>query len=398
LCGGERIDVLAGGPGDDRVFGGPDSRLSEGDGAYYVGDTLRGGEGADLLAGGGGRGEDTLSYAESRRGVDVDLTAGRATGQGRDVLAGIEQVVGSPYADRMAGRFDDLLPELREHLHFWGKAGPDVFRGSAAVEGGDGQDIFLAWDGMYAFGGGGADELTFVPPEQQPPAGGKLSAYFNGGPGADSVDMTGMQEGYAAPGPGDDAVTGSPGNDYVWLSAGDDTVNTGGGADTVEAGFGADTVRTGPGDDQAYTFCGTTYLRAGPGRDVVFSRGFHTIYCAEPGDDVLFGASGHDSLDYRPLYLDRTVAGVIVDLEADTATGAGGVDTVAGFEDVIGSGGRDRVFGDSLNNLLAGAGGGDQLVGRGGDDTIRGSRGNDTAEGGDGNDSCDAETEIDCES
>jgi Ca2+-binding RTX toxin-like protein len=258
LCGGETKDFLSGGSGDDRIFGGLDSR--------YIGDSLRGGAGADLLVGGSGPWADRLLYAEARRGVDVDLTAGRATGQGRDVLAGIERVVGSPYADRMAGRSSDLAPEVDADLRLYGRAGSYVFRGNGRMYGGDGPDIFRAFDGMTAYGVEGADVMTFVPPERQPPPKRKYSASFQGGPGADSMDMTGMQKGDAAPGPGDDAVTGTPGRDRVSLSAGDDTVITGGGSDLVGAGFGADRVWTGSGDDEVTIYCGTAYLRAGRGK------------------------------------------------------------------------------------------------------------------------------------
>jgi Ca2+-binding RTX toxin-like protein len=98
LLGNDAItgnDVLEGGGGLDLLLGGA------GD------DTLRGEDGEDVLLGGlgddrmeGGEGLiDIAVYLTATNGVQVDLAAGTAAGDGTDTLTGVEGVVGSTYDD-----------------------------------------------------------------------------------------------------------------------------------------------------------------------------------------------------------------------------------------------------------------------------------------------------------
>ena len=122
---------LRGGPGDDTLTGGggPDS--------------LHGGEGRDRLD--GRAGEDTVSYADRRAGVTVDLAAGRA---GEDAVSGLEVVVGGAGDDRITG--DSGPNEL------YGGRGRDVLRG------GGGNDLFETRDGTAdrVVCGAGIDRVT----------------------------------------------------------------------------------------------------------------------------------------------------------------------------------------------------------------------------------------------
>jgi Ca2+-binding RTX toxin-like protein len=81
-----------------------------------------------------------------------------------------------------------------------------------------------------------------------------------------------------------------------------------------------------------------------------------------PGDDTQNGTPEIDTLDYS-----ATTAGVVVDLEAGTASGSEvGNDSVAGFENVIGGSGNDILRGHPGNNQLFGGAGDDLLSGGGG--------------------------------
>ena len=62
---------------------------------------LDGGAGDDALSGNGGT--DRASFTSRPAAVTVDLTTGKATGQGTDTLVGIKGVVGSSGADRITG-------------------------------------------------------------------------------------------------------------------------------------------------------------------------------------------------------------------------------------------------------------------------------------------------------
>ena len=100
LVGGEQGDILYGEGGADQL-GGLDGN-----------DRLYGGDGNDLLEGGfgdddlyGGAGNDTASLYNYGSRVVADLASGTATGTttGHDRLFSIENLIGTPYADRLAG-------------------------------------------------------------------------------------------------------------------------------------------------------------------------------------------------------------------------------------------------------------------------------------------------------
>uniref|UniRef100_UPI0031E0FB9A calcium-binding protein n=1 Tax=Inquilinus sp. TaxID=1932117 RepID=UPI0031E0FB9A len=114
-------DTLSGGAGDDRLEGGAGN------------DVLDGGAGADTLA--GGAGIDTILYAASATGVTVSLATGTAEG---DSFSGIEQVMGSAFADTLTG--DDRANTL------WGLDGDDILTGGGGgdlLKGGAGSDRFV---------------------------------------------------------------------------------------------------------------------------------------------------------------------------------------------------------------------------------------------------------------
>ena len=104
VCGSAGSDRLSGGGGHDHLFGGIDAvHVTDEGSTERVGDALAGGAGNDRLAPGRDARtadeviHDSISWASSARGVHVDVAAGRATGQGRDVFRrGTTWMVGSP--------------------------------------------------------------------------------------------------------------------------------------------------------------------------------------------------------------------------------------------------------------------------------------------------------------
>ena len=358
LTGGASGDTLSGRRGSDWLRGGDgDDTIAGGLGA----DGLSGGAGADEMDGGGGR--DTLWYAASGAGVRVDLAAGTARdghAEG-DTFKNIENIIGSPHADRLTGSAgadrltggagDDVLTGGSGNDWLWGNAGDDTLSGGAGndrlsggagadrLDGGPGEADWL-WYGAsdaavhvdLAAGtarGGHADGDTFENVEGV--VGSRHGDTLSGGEGRDGL----------AGGAGGDVLTGRGNGDRLWGNAGDDTLVGGEGDDVLSGGAGADVLDGGAGD----------------------------------ADWLWYGASD---------------AGVEVDLAAGTARGGHAEgDTFDGVENVVGSGHADTLTGHAGNNRLSGLDGDDTLVGGAGDDLLTGGNGGDRFHGGEGADRMD---------
>jgi hypothetical protein len=150
--------TLQGGDGDDRLFAGAAADILEGGaGADYLegwtgADTLRGGSGRDTLHGGaggdrleGGLQFDRADYTDHAAAVAVTIGSGAddgSAGEGDDVAADVEDVLGSPHGDRLVG--DGGANELI------GGAGNDDLVGGSGFDslfGDEGDDRVVAQDG-----------------------------------------------------------------------------------------------------------------------------------------------------------------------------------------------------------------------------------------------------------
>lgn len=114
-------------------------------------DTLSGGAGADTLNGGGGI--DTATYDGSSQAVSINLFTGATAGGDAegDVLTGVENLVGSGFADVLAG---DNAGNF-----FNGGSGDDILSGNGGADtlvGGLGADTLN--------GGAGSDSFRFLAP------------------------------------------------------------------------------------------------------------------------------------------------------------------------------------------------------------------------------------------
>jgi Ca2+-binding RTX toxin-like protein len=145
------VENLTGSGHNDRLVGdGRANRLLGGGGN----DVLDGRLGDDLLDGGSGR--DTAAFGEPRA-VRASLASRRASGQGSDALARIENLTGSPSGDVLTG--DRGANRLR------GGGGPDRLTGGAGadvLDGGAGSDQIQARDATRdtVDGGDGRDTVT----------------------------------------------------------------------------------------------------------------------------------------------------------------------------------------------------------------------------------------------
>jgi Ca2+-binding RTX toxin-like protein len=410
LKGNAGDDLLEGGPGDDphldggggsdEVIGG--AGIDNANGGAGDNDIVRGDNGTDTLSGGPGA-NDIVSYASaSRGGIDVNLAANKAKGDGHDHLSEFEDVVGSPQPDTIVGDNE------RNRL-----------------DGGVGDDTLDAGGGGgEAYGGPGSDECNGFEvenscgPEQGPPPGGAYvilnqglagsSLIVQGAPGNDNIAVSLGAAGWTvsdstatiAPGDGCIAngantvvcggdpslslivVTGGNGNDTLTIdgsvpthahvrmngNAGGDTLIGGAGDDVLEAGEnynspdnGNDTLIGNAGSDVLYADPGGDNLNGGDGNDLLVSS------VATCQGHTFDGGPGEDTVSYA-----RSDAPLTIVLGgAGSTPGCGNPDQIlASNESLEGSEGPDTLVGDNGDNSMLGHNGADTFIGKGGSDFI----------------------------
>jgi beta-glucanase (GH16 family) len=142
-------DLVCGGPGRDRLHGGTGGDHLRGD---HGDDLLRAGRGDDVMDDDaaahadrflGGRGWDRVSW-QGRRTVVANLARGLAHGHGRDVLRGIESLVGTRGGDTLIGTAGrNTLKGMAGNDRIEGRGGRDSLDGGAGtdlLDGGGGTD------------------------------------------------------------------------------------------------------------------------------------------------------------------------------------------------------------------------------------------------------------------
>jgi Ca2+-binding RTX toxin-like protein len=376
--------------GSGSIFTGASPQVSiyglSGDGQLIIGtgfnDKYSGGAGNDTISGGagndtldGGAGTDTAVFGPGNNTVNLNLTTGQDTGEGTDVLSGIENLVG--------GDGDDVLIGNTANNQL------DAGTGNDTLEGGAGDDTLLGGDGndTAVFGAGNNTvNLTSTSPQDTGEGTDVLSGIENlvGGAGNDSlIGNTGNNQ-----------LDGGTDNDTLEGGAGDDTLLGGDGTDTAIFGAGNNTVNltlttgqdTGEGID---LLSGIENLVGGDGDDVLIGNTANNQLDAGTGNDTLEGGAGDDTLlggDGN----DTAVFGAgdnIVNLTSPGGQDTGeGTDVLSGIENLVGGAGNDGLFGNAGNNQLDGGTGDDFLNAGAGNDTLIGGVGNDFLQGGDGND------------
>lgn len=164
---------------------------------------------------------------------------------------------------------------------------------------------------------------------------------------------------------------------------------TGGGTDVVflgpdffqGTGFDNSLGAQAPRTEGAYTIPGTT-ATATLNLPFSFDGGdVADLFIAGNANDVYNGQAGPDILDYS-----NAPSAVNVDLQAGTATGGSGNDTLIDIQSVIGSDFNDNLLGSSINNNAAPVVPFFGLMGGFGDDFIDGRAGDDILDGGPDND------------
>jgi Ca2+-binding RTX toxin-like protein len=393
-------------------------------------DTLRGGEGNNVIDGLGGF--NTLDYRADpndnpTQGVIVDLPAGTATNLwgGTDTLIDIQNVIGSQFADSLTGL---AIDGTRTFLS--GEGGNDTL-----IAGGPGTMITADY----------RSSLSAVVVDL-----GSGIAYDDGwSGGTDTLIDIQAVEGSAfgdalMGGDGDDWLSGGNGNDDLFGSAGDDTLIGGAGDDYLEGDAGADLYTGGSGADRfSLLVAPTEWLDSTlAATDVVtdFSIAEGDLLQISDFDGMFNGLGGRKALLWQgtlaaqaTLVLGLSLPGqglspvaysaawvpdgagggwLVLDSDGDGLLGAddfvarldaaaalaiGSANFIAGtFTEVTeGDAGANSLLGGSEVDFLIGGGGADTLLGSFGDDTLVGGIGDDWLIGGTGDDSYLVDSQAD---
>jgi len=296
-------------------------------------DTLNGGAGDDVLNGGGdndtidgGAGTDTAVFSGNRSAYTISTTSGVTTVTGPDGTDTLTNVERLQFAN---GLFDITGAPLNPSID--GTSGPDNIVGTAdddTINGLDGDDVITGGLGNDTIdGGAGVDTAVFSGTMAQSTVTTVGAVTTVTGPdGTDTLTnverlrfsdgtlIVGANGGqYFAGTANADTITGTAFNDQIEAGAGDDTITGGAGADTIDGGAGTDTAVF-SGNRSAYTIntVGAVTTVSGPdGADSLtnverlqFADGLYTIGGAPiyneingtAGPDVLVGTPGFDSI------------------------------------------------------------------------------------------------------
>ncbi|MBW3668063.1 MAG: fibronectin type III domain-containing protein [Actinobacteria bacterium] len=330
----------------------------------------------------GGNGTDEVSYADRTQTVVVIVADGAndgGTGENDDVTGSIETVTGGSGNDDITGEADaetlnggggvDELNGGGGNDTLNGDAGNDTLNGDAGndtLNGGLGSDDLNG--GTHATG----DTVTYS--DREVAVNLTLDGQPNDGEANENDNLVGIEN-----------LTGSPHNDTIAGDANANTLNGGDGTDTVSYSFAttavtvnlATTTAQVTGGGGSDTLTGFENLVGSPHNDTLTGNAGNNVIEGGAGDDRLAGGLGDDTLDGEAHTTGDTVdyiaatSGVIVDLNAGTASGQG-TDTIIAIENARGSNSADRLSGTSGVNALYGEKGDDILNGRAGNDILDG--------------------------
>ncbi len=361
LNGTDGDDVIRGLDGNDSLFGGAGN------------DTLIGGLGSDTLD--GGDGIDTVDYSGSSEGIFIaDFRAfitgfpNSSAGEGRgDTLSdNIENIIGTPFADRLVGTNDaNVLDGNGGADLLIGLGGADTLIGNTSLRvaagytlSGAGVNVNLE-TGIGLGGDAEGDVLINI----RRVFGSRFNDTLTGV--NDALASGSNLAGELAGGDGDDLITGGAAND------------------SLNGGLGDDTLIGGAGNDTLVDERGDNVIDAGAGDDFISIRGNSGTTTGS-----VDGGSGTDQLLTT---FDVNLTAGTASFTDDPAVRVSNVENVTASTlsfnvSFIGDGAVNRLQGYSFDDFIDGAGGNDHLIGLDGDDTIVGGTGDDLIETGAGTD------------
>jgi Ca2+-binding RTX toxin-like protein len=373
------IRCLEGGPFDD-VLKGDNLTSTPGN----VVNVLEGQGGNDLIeplggedsVNGGGQAGDRVTYANEGNANNINLASGIATTlTGTDSVFGVRDVTGSSAGDdtitgdSFANDLDGGGGGATDTVSFGGvAAGVDANLASSTASG-QGADTLTGFDNLT--GSSESDVLTgdaFSTNVLNGNAGANDVASFSGGPLAVTVTLAGGAG--TTTGQGNDTLAnidslrGSSEADTLTGDANDNVIEGLGGGDALDGGTaGSDTASfaTLPTSIEVSLITGTAN---GQGSDTLAN--FDNLI-GSTQDDLLVGDAASNALDGNSGANDmagffEVAQAVNASLVSDTATGQGS-DTLPNIESLSGSTLDDTLTGDASANTIEGQAGADNITG-----------------------------------
>ena len=377
LLGGQGNDTLYGGDGHDQLFGQQGDDVLDGENGN---DFMRGGSGNDMLI--GGSGFDRVSFFPTGSdpvtgGVTVSLLlqgVAQDSGQGMDILIGVEALSGTPFNDSLTG---DGNVNWLVAADFDGAGGDDQLYGLG------GNDLLEVAAGNHILDGGADnDTLSFNALGFGLLNGVSVSLALQGAAqvtGLGSMTISNVEN-----------LSGTSLDDALAGDASDNVLSGAGGNDVLSGGSGNDTLY---GDAIVSAYNPVDGNPSGPAlyADVsLFGQvAGNDVFDGGAGDDILNGGAGTDTASFgswtgRVFASLNPVGNGFATNEEGTET-----DSLISIENLTGSAFNDSLNGNDGNNVLNGGAGNDLLFGRGGDDVMIGGEGNDFLRGSDGADTLD---------
>jgi Ca2+-binding RTX toxin-like protein len=305
LVGNAEINILNGDRGNDRIDGGASS------------DGLLGGFGDDALIGRPGDGDAAIYYDAEQGGVQADLQTGVGGSfeLGRDTMTSVESLIGSNFADSLAGNegFNFLL----------GSGGNDALNGRAGFD-----VAFFPFEAVTA----------------------SLVARRAQGEGTDTLANFEGLAGSAR----NDRLVGDSRPNFLQGGDGDDSLGGAGGSDVMFGKEGSDRMDGGSGDDNLFGGADNDVLSGGTG--VADSVSFIDSPTGVRANLAAHSASGEGS---------------------DQITGVEGLAGSVFNDELIGDARANDLSGNDGNDTISTGGGSDFAGGGGGSDTIQAGAGND---------------------
>ena len=349
--------------------------------------TLLAGEGDDVLVGSGGgdimdggAGVDAADYSKSTAGVSVSLATGLgASGFAEgDKLVGIENLIGSAFADTLTG--DANANSLK------GGAGNDVLVGSG------GGDVMNGGEGIDKADYSNSDAAVIV----NLTTGVGVGGLAQGDTLISIENLTGSNFNDVLTGDaGANFLMGGAGNDILAVSRGSDTLNGGEGVDTADYALSTGAIvaslvagtATGIGSKadkliSIENFIGSKYgdtITGDAGANILSSGEGNDHFFGSGGGDNFDGGTGKDWIDYR--------SSTAVNVNLKIGVGTGGLaegDKYSNIENIRGGAGDDTLIGDDTANVIYAGKGSDRVEAGGGNDMIYTAGGYDTVDGGAG--------------